>query len=286
MNASLNRSYQFCELLARKEAGNFYHAFRVLPRPQRRAMCALYAFMRVADDLTDGPGTVPEKQEALAGWQLQLKAALHGNFQHSLHEALQHTVQTYAIPCRYLEDVLDGVEMDLLQNRYATFPELYRYCYRVASAVGLACIHIWGFAADQAKEYAEKAGIAFQLTNILRDLGEDAARGRIYLPLDELERFEYSPELLYRRERNSAFQALMKFQVDRARDYYQQSLPLLSLLPAPGRAVFQVMWQTYHGLLNVIEQRGYDVFGSRASLSRWRKWSLVVQALPVRMGWA
>jgi 15-cis-phytoene synthase len=285
MNASLTRSYRYCELLARKEAGNFYHAFHVLPRSQRRAMCALYAFLRVADDLSDRPGLVSDKELALARWRRQLHAALRGDFRHPLHEALQHTVHNFGVPCRYLEDVLDGVEMDLVQNCYATFPDLYKYCYRVASAVGLACIHIWGSGAPQAVEYAEKAGIAFQLTNILRDLGEDAARGRIYLPADELLQFNYCADFLRRGERSPSFRTLMKFQVDRARAYYELSWPLAGLLPAPGRAVFQIMWQTYYGLLDVIERRDYDVFGSRASLGRWRKWALVVQALPVRLGW-
>jgi phytoene synthase len=285
MNASLNRSYQFCERLARREAGNFYHAFRVLPRAQRQAMCALYAFLRVADDLGDRPGDVAQRQAQLTDWREQLLAALSGDFKHPLHQALQHTVQTYRIPSNYLEAVLDGVEMDLVQASYATFGDLYPYCYRVASAVGLACIHIWGFAAEQAREFAEKAGIAFQLTNILRDLGEDAERGRIYLPQDEMARFDYPPDLLRRGVCNDCFNRLMRFQVERACRYYDESRPLVSLLPPPGRAVFQVMWQTYHGLLNVIEQRNYDVFSSRASLSRWRKWGLVLQALPVRLGW-
>src|SRR5579871_6812482 len=186
------RSYAFCEKLARREAGNFYPAFRLLPAPQRRAMCALYAFLRIADDIGDGPGTSDEKAGRLDAWQRSLEQALAGIDSHPLHPALRHTITKYGIPLEYLTAVLDGIRMDLAEVRYNTFDELYPYCYRVASAVGLACIHIWGFSDDRAKQYAESAGIAFQLTNILRDLGEDAARQRVYLPRSELEQFGYS----------------------------------------------------------------------------------------------
>ena len=155
MSPTLAESYAYCERLARREAGNFYHAFRLLPRPQRRAMCALYAFMRVADDLSDGPEPVPEKRVLLDDWRRRLDAALVGCFSHPLHAALHHTVTTYGVPRQYLIDVLDGVCMDLEPVRNDTFADLYRYCYRVASAVGLACIHVWGFDCDEAKLHAE-----------------------------------------------------------------------------------------------------------------------------------
>jgi phytoene synthase len=272
--------------VARREAGNFYHAFRVLPTPQRRAMCALYAFMRVTDDLSDGPGDPATKRQPLADWRQRLDRALHGDYSHRLHAAFHHTVASHAIPPRYLHDVLDGVEMDLEPVRYATFTELRRYCYRVASAVGLACIHIWGFRDERAKDYAESAGLAFQLTNILRDLGEDAGRGRVYLPREDLERFGYDEQRLGRGERDAAFHALMRFQVERARGFYDAAWPLVPLLPPAGRAVFLVMLRTYRGLLDAIERRGYDVFSSRVRLSRWHKLFLAVRALPVRWGLA
>src|SRR5438105_3636026 len=201
----LVRSYAYCERLARREAGNFYHAFRVLPRPQQRAMCALYAFLRVTDDLADAPGPAADKRARLADWRRQLTAALDGHDRHRLHPALRHTVQSYHIPRQYLDDVLDGVAMDLDPVHYPTFGDLYRYCYRVASAVGLACIHIWGFTDEQAKAYAEAAGVAFQLTNILRDLGEDAGRGRVYLPREDLERFGYGEDDLRAGVRHDRF---------------------------------------------------------------------------------
>jgi phytoene synthase len=285
MTPALAASYAYCERLARREAANFYPAFRVLPGPQRRAMCALYAFLRVADDLTDGSGTAVEKHARLSTWRDDFARALAGDYSHPLHAAFHHTVRVHGIPCSSVSAVLDGVEMDLFQDSYATFTELYRYCYRVASAVGLACIHIWGFADERAEAYAESAGIAFQLTNILRDLREDAARGRVYLPREDLARFGYGSEQLYRCERDERFRALMRFQVERARRYYDAARPLSALLPPPGRAVFQVMIRTYRGLLDAIEERDYDVFSSRVSLSRWRKLSLVVQAVPTRLGW-
>jgi phytoene synthase len=282
---TLARSYAFCERLTRREAGNFYHAFRVLPAPQRRAMCALYAFMRVADDLADDSPSIVASQRALAAWRRDLDSALAGSHRHPLHAALHHTVATYGIPARYLHDVLDGVEMDLGPVSYTTFEELYRYCYRVASAVGLACIHVWGFKDERAQAHAESAGIAFQLTNILRDLREDAGRDRVYLPREDLERFGYGAEDLRRGQRDENFRALMRFEVARARRYYDNGLPLVPLLEPHGQAVFLVMLRTYRGLLDAIERRDYDVFSGRVRLSRWRKLALVLQALPVRWGW-
>jgi phytoene synthase len=284
--SALRRSYGYCERLSRRQAGNFYPAFRVLPGPQRQAMCALYAFLRIADDLSDEPGEPADKRRALAGWRQGLDRALRGDYGHALHSALHDTVVRYAIPREYLEAALDGVEMDLAPVRYPTFADLRLYCYRVASAVGLACIHVWGFTGEQARAHAESAGIAFQLTNILRDLGEDAGRGRVYLPAEDLERFGYDPERLRRGERDEHFRALMRFQVERARGFYEAGWQLLPLLRPAGRAVFLVMARTYRGLLDAIERRDYDVFSSRVRLSRWRKLWLAARALPVRWGWA
>jgi 15-cis-phytoene synthase len=285
MTPTLARSYAYCERMARREAGNFFFAFRVLPREQRLAMCALYAFMRVADDLSDGPQAIPEKRRLVEAWGDRWQGALAGQYSHRLHAAFHHAVSTYHIPQQYIEAVLAGVGMDLEPVRYETFADLYPYCYRVASAVGLACIHIWGFGDEKAKEYAESAGIAFQMTNILRDLGEDAARGRIYLPREDLRRFGYVEDQLARGDRGPAFRELMRFEVERARGYYEAAMPLVRLLPPAGRAVFLVMSRTYRGLLEAIERRDYDVFSSRVRLSRWHKLWLAARALPVRWGW-
>jgi 15-cis-phytoene synthase len=281
----LSDSYRYCQQIARREAGNFYHAFRVLPHSQRKAICALYAFLRLTDDLGDGPGSTEEKRALLLDWRQRFERAMDGDYSHPLHPAFHHTIRLHGIPTRYLQDVIDGVEMDLHITRYRTFADLYQYCYRVASAVGLACIHIWGFEDERAKDLAEKAGIAFQLTNILRDLGEDAGRGRVYLPVEDLDRFGYPAEKLVSGTQDECFRSLMRFQIERARHYYDVSQPLTGLLPPAGRAVFLVMTRTYRGLLDAIERRDYDVFSRRVSLSQWRKLGLVVQALPVRLGW-
>jgi len=283
---TLARSHAYCERLARREAGNFYHAFRILPPDQRRAMCALYSFLRVTDDLADNPGTVEDKRARLGSWRRQLDDCLAGAVSHPLHPAFQHTLERYQVPREYLDAVIEGVAMDLDVVRYETFADLYRYCYRVASAVGLACIHIWGFSDPRALVYAEAAGIAFQMTNILRDLGEDARRGRIYLPLEDLRRFDYTEVELVGQVRDQDFRELMRFQTERARSYYEAGRPLLDLLQPAGRAVFLVMHRTYQGLLDAIERRDYDVFSGRVRLSRLYKLWLAASALPVRWGWA
>jgi phytoene synthase len=282
---SCGRSYAWCERLARREAANFYHAFRLLPAEQRRAMCALYAFLRLADDLADGPEPADERRSSLAMWREQLAGALHGDYRHSVHPALHDTVRRYGVPAAYLEAVLDGVEMDLDVGRYAAFADLYGYCWRVASAVGLACIHVWGFRDQRALPCAEAAGVAFQLTNILRDLGEDAARGRVYLPEEDLARFGYGADELSQGRRDARFRALMDFEAERARRYYAAAAPLVELLRPAGRAVFLVMLRTYRGLLDEIERRDYDVFRERVRLSRLRKLWLAARALPARWGW-
>jgi phytoene synthase len=281
----LSCSYAYCERLARAQAKNFYPAFRVLPGPKRRAMCALYAFLRIADDLSDAPLSIDQKRAAVESWRREFGQALQGEYRHELHPALHHAIQVFGVPAEYLWQVLDGVEMDLDIATYATFSELYTYCYRVASAVGLACIHIWGFRDEAAKELAEKAGIAFQLTNILRDLPEDMVRGRVYLPEEDLSRFCYSAEDLRRQAYDERFRNLMRFQVERARQYYDAARPLFRLLDPAGRAVFQVMAHTYRSLLDAIEERDYNVFKGRVSISRWRKLRLVMAAVPARLGW-
>lgn len=276
-------SYGYCHQLTRTAARNFYYAFQVLPREQRKAMDALYAFMRVTDDLADEPGDVDAKRMALNEWRQRLDRALEGEYSHPLHAALKDIVDRFGIPPRHLHDVIDGVTMDLQPVRFATFEDLYRYCYRVASAVGLACIHIWGFTDEKAKDFAEAAGIAFQLTNILRDLGEDLDQGRVYLPEEEIAHFECAPESW--RQRGDNFRKMMILQVERARSYYRQAEPLARLLTPTGRAVYQVMTRIYRGLLEEIERRGYDVFTKRVRLSRWRKLRALLMAFPVRWGW-
>ncbi len=248
-------------------------------------MCSLYAFLRIADDLADNPGPDQEKRQAIGNWRKSLQQALAGEYTHPIYPALHHAVEQFAIPPRYLFDALDGVEMDLQPTIYNTFAELRNYCYHVASVVGLCCIHIWGFSHPSATGYAEKAGIAFQLTNILRDLAEDAIRGRVYLPREDFVRFRLSPEGLAQRKGDPAFRDMMKFQVLRARKFYESSMPLLGLLNPCGQAVFLTLAQTYRSLLDAIEKQDYDVFEGRVRLKTWHKVFLALRSLPIRWGW-
>ncbi|HJZ59112.1 MAG TPA: phytoene/squalene synthase family protein, partial [Gemmataceae bacterium] len=261
---STRHSFAACRELTRRARSSFPLAFRLLPPAKRRAMDTLYAFMRVTDDLADEPGG---GRQALGRWRAALAGALRGEFSHPVHPALRDTVERFDIPPRDLFDVIDGVETDLEPVRFATFADLYPYCYRVASAVGLACVRVWGLRPGashaDAGPPAEAAGIAFQLTNILRDLGEDLARGRVYLPQDELARFDCPPEAWRKPAHAAAFRELMRFQVDRAREFYRRGEPLDRLLSPDGRAVFRVMAGIYRGLLDAIEASGFDVFARR-----------------------
>lgn len=273
-------SFAYCRRAVARSGSNFALAFRLLPPAQRRGMDALYAFMRATDDLSDEPGD--DKGPKLAAWRTGLSAALRGEYSHPLHPALHHTVRTFGVDPAHLFAVIDGVEADLKPVRFASFAELQPYCYRVASAVGLACVPIWGCHDPRAATFAESAGIAFQLTNILRDLGEDAARGRVYLPADEIERFGCPPaEWPKQGER---FRELMRFQAARAWEFYAKGDELTPLLPPPGRAVFRVMAGTYQALLGEIERRGFDVFTARVRVPRWRKALVLAGAVPARLG--
>ncbi len=284
---SVAASYSWCERLTRLAAGNFYPAFRLLPGEQRRSMCALYAFMRIADDLADGPAPGEVKSLAVAGWRAELRAGLAGEGRHPVFPALRDAVRRHGIAPAHLEEVLDGVEADLTVARYETFAGLEGYCRLVAGAVGLACVRVWGLAGDRGIECAEAAGTALQLTNILRDVPEDAARGRIYLPAEDLHRFGVSEAQLSSGPCDGRFRELMEHQARRAAGYYERAMPLAKELPAPGRAVFLVILRTYRALLDAIGRRGHDVFAGRVRLPAWYKVWLAASALPVRLGlWA
>jgi 15-cis-phytoene synthase len=274
-------SLAYCYRLTRRARSSFPLAFRLLPRAKRDATTALYAFLRVTDDLADEPGDTSAKRAALAAWRGRFDAALAGTFTHRVHAALADAVKTFTVPPQYLHDVLDGVESDLEPAPFAAFADLDAYCYRVASAVGLACVQIWGGGGGTAAP-AAAAGVAFQLTNILRDLGEDLSRGRVYLPQDELARFGCPPETW--RERGPAFREMMRFQVRRAREYYDQARPLGALLSSEGRAVFNMMAGVYRRLLDEIERRDYDVFTARVRVGRLTKTRLFLSAWPTKWG--
>jgi 15-cis-phytoene synthase len=281
---SVARSRAWCDRLAARSASNFYPAFRLLPRDQRQAMGTLYAFMRVTDDIVDEHSTAGAAAR-LANWRADLHGAIEtGVDTHPVHPALRDMVRRYHVPARLLEEVIDGCEMDLEQSTYRTFDDLHGYCYRVASVVGLACVRMWGCHDPSAEEPAVAAGVALQLTNILRDVGEDAARGRVYLPVEDLERFEIQPMELSRQVPDARFKALMRFEASRAIEYYDRAAPLVPLLPRPGRAVFLMMLRTYRGLLDEIVRRDFDVFTRRVRVSATRKAWIAARSLAVRWG--
>jgi phytoene synthase len=285
----LPASYARCREITRAARSNFPLAFRLLPAAGRRAMGALYAFLRVTDDLADEPGEAAAKRGQLNAWRRSLVAALGGTYSHPVHPALHDTVRRYDIPPEYLLAVIDGVESDLEPVRFATFADLVPYCYRVASVVGLACVRVWGLRPgatwEEAEEPAVDAGIAFQLTNILRDLGEDLSRGRVYLPQEDLNRFGCPPDSWRDPKRADGFRAMARFQADRARDYYRRGDRLDRLLSADGRAVFRVMSGFYRALLDEIGRRDYDVFAGRVRVPRWRKAVVLLSAWPAKWGW-
>jgi phytoene synthase len=285
MVISVSESYDHCRALARKTARNFYYSFLTLPRDRMRAMCVLYAFMRVTDDLGDSDLPQAVRKADLSSWRERfVRACETGECEHPVLPALADVMRRYHVPIQYLLDVIAGVEMDLEPVGFETFERLADYCYHVAGAVGLACIHLWGFHDERALAAAVDCGTAFQLTNILRDLSEDAARGRLYLPREDLDRFcvtadELAGGNLNGKARHERFEELMRFEVARAREYYARARALDEYLDPPGRPILEAMLRIYGGLLDEIERRRYDVFTRRIELSRWRKICLTAQTV-------
>jgi squalene synthase HpnC/squalene synthase HpnD len=271
-------SYDECKCVARESASNFYYAFYLLPEPKRRALCALYAFMRLVDDAADEPGDVASKQRGLSRWRGLMDAAYTGETSgHAILPAFADTCSRYSIPARYFHDLISGAEMDLTEPSYATFDRLREYCYRVAGTVGLTCIHVFGFRDPRAPDVAERLGIAFQLTNILRDLRADYEMGRVYLPQEDLERFgvreadlagPVSPRVV----------ELMEFEAERAWKFYEEGAEIVGLVEHDSRGALFALARTYSSLLAAIEARGFDVFSSRVRLKTSEKFGILVRA--------
>ena len=273
----LKRSFAYCRSVARRRARNFYYAFVLLPRAKRDAMCAIYAFMRYCDDLSDEPGA---SRGPIERWREALGDALEGRFDgHPLWPAFHDTVARYRIPHRYFHDMIDGVASDLAPRRFETFDQLYAYCYRVASVVGLTTIHIFGFDSPGALPLAEKCGVAFQLTNILRDIREDSENGRVYLPREDLLRCGVTEEDLLAGMRDRNFLELMRFEAARARHYYDEAMPLVGLVDARSRPSLRALIGIYSHLLQRIEDHNYDVFSRRVRLSAVEKTWIVIKSL-------
>lgn len=268
---SVEESYAFCRRIAKSRARNFYYSFILLSREQKNAMCAVYAFMRFCDDLSDEQGA---NAAAIAQWRAELDQALQGRYSgHPVWPAFHDSVQRYGIPHSYFHEMIEGVSSDLSPRVFETFEQLYAYCYQVASVVGLTTIHIFGFDSPGALPLAEKCGIAFQLTNILRDVREDADNSRVYLPSEDLIRFGAD---LGKHDAN--FVRLMSFEAQRARSYYEQSQPLVELIHKRSRPSLWALIQIYRRLLDRIERSNYDVLNRRISLPVWEKLSIVARA--------
>ncbi len=277
MMNSVEESYAYSKRIARSRAKNFYYSFVLLSEQQRKAMCAIYAFMRHCDDLSDEPGAT---REALDRWRGELAEALEGRFSgHPVWPGFHHTVRRFGIPHEYFFAMVDGVISDLEPRQFETFEQLYGYCYQVASVVGLTIIYIFGFDTSSALPLAEKCGVAFQLTNILRDIREDAERDRIYLPAEDLRRFGVTEDDLRGGVRSPAFLKLMAFEAARARAYYDESRPLLDLIHPRSRSSLWALIAIYSRLLERIQGTNYDVFARRVRLSPMEKSWIIVKAL-------
>ena len=269
--ADLDSSYAFCRRIARTRARNFYYSFILLPPEQKNAMCAVYAFMRFCDDISEDDGA---SLEAIERWRSELSSALEGRYSdHPVWPAFHDTVQRYRIPHHYFHEMIDGVSSDLQPRKIQTFDELYRYCYQVASVVGLTTVHIFGFDSQEALPLAEKCGIAFQLTNVLRDVREDSERGRIYIPAEDVQRFRAN---LLSHDRN--FVDLMRFEAQRARSYYTASRPLIELVHRRSRSSLWALIEIYSRLLDRIESSNFEVLKRRIRLPTWEKMSIVALA--------
>lgn len=280
MRDGLAAAYDYCQALTRREARNFYYGFLLLPARQRRAVYAAYAFARQCDDIVDSGLPVEQASLWLAAYRRSLDRCLGGDPPGPVFEALRDAIDRYSIPNDYFYQLIEGVETDLTVRRYATFDELRRYCYLVASVVGLISIEIFGYrGGEEARRRAADLGIALQLTNILRDVQEDLQRDRIYLPQDEIAAFGCTEEELRAGVAGDAFRRLVAFQVARARDYYRSGRQLFPYLPRRARACVGVMAAIYSTILDDIERDPDAVLSRRLSLSGGQKLALAGREL-------
>ncbi|MCS6293426.1 MAG: presqualene diphosphate synthase HpnD [Nitrospira sp.] len=266
---TVDEAQAYCTAVTKASGSNFYYSFFFLPKARRSAMYTVYAFCKAVDSAVDEPPAGSQPQEELARWRTELDAAYHGTPTWPITISLAHHVKALSIPKVYFEELIKGVEMDLHNNRYVTFDELSSYCYRVASVVGLICLHIFGATSARAQDYAVDLGMAFQLTNILRDVGTDAAQNRIYLPLEDLKVCKYSEKALRQQTYSPEFKKLMQYEAARARQYYDKARSALMALPPHERralTVAEIMRGVYSRILKKIEASEYQVFGPRIRL--------------------
>jgi phytoene synthase len=276
---TLTEAYEACRTITRSQARNFYYGFVLLPGPRRAAIYAAYAFSRRVDDSVDGDEPLERKLALLADRRAELDACYAGAppADDAVLVALTDTVRRCEIPRLHLDELLDGAEMDLTVRRYADFAALKPYCDRVAGAVGLVSLHIFGFSDPEAPRRAADLGVAMQLVNIMRDVAEDAARDRIYLPADEMRANGVSDDDLVAGRATAGFRTLMAAQAERARTYFASGERLLPMLDRRARACVAMLAGLYREILARIEERDYDVFAERVSLSMPRKLALMGQ---------
>lgn len=303
MVVSVEQAYAVCRKIARHEAKNFYYAFVALPRAKRNAICAVYAFMRHADDLSDDETKSREARRSnLDAWLESWHKASHGETtEDPVFIALRDAQSRFHITTDLLDQLVQGTAMDLHPSHvnhstpgseavhplcfdtYATFDDLYQYCYYVASVVGLVCIRIFEYSDTRAEKLAEETGIAFQLTNILRDVREDAERDRIYLPLEDLERFGVTinelQQLKNRQHLTLNQRELLEFEANRAEHYYKSGEALLPLIAADARPALWVLITIYHRLLQRIERKNFDVFTERVSVPTLTKLAILARGM-------
>jgi phytoene synthase len=262
---------QYCQDKTAKSGSSFYYSFLFLPQEQRQAIIALYAFCREVDDVVDECEDPNLARVKLQWWRSEIENLFNGKPQHPVTQALKSTVKSFNLPQEYFVEIIDGMEMDLDQLTYASFKDLSLYCYRVASVVGLMAAEIFGYENRQTLKYAHNLGMAFQLTNILRDVAEDAQRGRIYIPQDELQKFNVSQDNILQNEMSDNVRELMKFQAQRANDYYDKAFGLLPESDRYHQRSGIIMAAIYQATLKEIEQDGYRVLEQRISLTPLRK---------------
>jgi phytoene synthase len=270
MTMTVAAAQAYCTNLTKLSGSNFYYSFAFLPKPKREAMYTVYAFCKAVDSAVDEPPPGSDPKEELRRWRAELDLVYAGEPTWPLMISLAHHARRLSIPKAYFEELIKGVEMDLATTRYGTFEELSLYCYRVASIVGLICLHIFGPTSAHAQDYAVDLGMAFQLTNILRDLATDAGQGRVYIPQEDLRRFGYSEAELLGRKESPHLYEMIRFEAQRARMYYAKAQAALSSLPSKDRralTVAEIMRAVYSTILERIERPDHAVFGPRVRLS-------------------
>lgn len=268
---------EYCQQKASRSGSSFYYSFLFLPEEQRQAITALYAFCREVDDVVDESTDEHIARIKLQWWRDTMKNTFGGEPEHPVQHALANIIDRYRLPLELFLEIIDGMEMDLDNQRYPTFKELSLYCYRVASVVGLMAAEIFGYQDRSTPKYAYNLGIALQLTNILRDVREDAARGRIYIPLDELQRFNVDDNDILLNKDSTAMRALLEFQAQRAQEYYDKAYALLSEQDRYAQRAGLIMAVIYRRLLKTIVDKNYPVMTGRISLNPfytlWLAWN-------------